>query len=109
METDRLKDRRQHRKDRRLDHGGELAQAKVSENKQDHHDYTDNVKYVVSTHALSPFPGLRDRFFLSSVTRDLLQHLFTGLLSTGRADSRLYVFLFLGRRNDRGQTQGFYP
>jgi hypothetical protein len=34
---------------------GELAQAKVSENKQDHHDYTDDVEYVVSTHKLSPF------------------------------------------------------
>ena len=35
----------------------ELAQAKVPENNQDHHDYTDNVKYVVSTHVLSHFAG----------------------------------------------------
>jgi hypothetical protein len=35
----------------------ELAQAKVPENKQDHDDYTDNVKYVVSTHVLPHFSG----------------------------------------------------
>jgi hypothetical protein len=32
----------------------ELTQAKVPENNQNHHDYTDNVKYVVSTHLISP-------------------------------------------------------